>query len=709
MDKMHFPFSDTISGYVTKSDWSKDTFTMKTSDGREFDVKLTPTVYAEVVRNLGEPYIDCTGQIRDLLVSERFLHVYGVFYPEAGTYNFEAKHIVIFDEDVQKFRFEEQDWWVKQITALGDFYLKAEFNDGEVDYSKYQTNLNLEGEEVGDIKRQETDTISRLVYGFATAYLMTGEDRFIEAAEKGTKYLRDHMRCVDENEAAAYWYHAVVLQKDTERKVFASEFGDDYDAIPAYEQIYALAGPTQTLRVTGDVNIAKDIEMTVNFMDKYFLDTEKGGYFSHVDPITFNPRSERLGKNQSRKNWNSVGDHAPAYLINAYLATGSERYKKMLQDTGNTITAHFGDYENSPYVQEKFHEDWSHDSTWGWQQDRGVVGHNLKIAWNLMRLNSIEENEKYVQFAKKIAVEIPKVGYDKQRGGWFDVMERKLHEQEEFHRFVWHDRKAWWQQEQGILAFLILHGILKDEEYLKYARESEAFYNAWFLDTQSGGVYFNVLANGLPYLVGDERSKGSHSMSGYHSFELSYLSQVYTNLLITKKPMDLYFKPYPNSFKDNILPVSPDLLPKGSIKIDKVWIDGKEYKDFDAENLTVKLPESDERLKVKVSLIPTSGIGGFDASIDEKGREIKITLSGAMNSSILASFGNTLKNVVRKNPIKLVFVMEEVTSITHDVAREIVFACQKLEESAVVEIIDANNEIKAAFDALEFSERVKFI
>lgn len=709
MDKMHFPFSDTVSGYVTKYDWSKKTFTMQTSDRREFDVKLTPTVAAEFVRNLGEPYLDCTGKIEELLVVNRFLHVYGVFYPESGTYNFEAKHIVLFGSSEKEFRFEDPDWWVKQITALGDFYLKAEFNGGEVDFSKYQTNINLEGEEEGDIKRQETDTISRLVYGFASAYLMTGEDRFLEAAEKGTVYLRDHMRCIDENEDVAYWYHAVVLQNGTERKVFASEFGDDYDAIPAYEQIYALAGPTQTLRVTGDVNIANDIEKTVNFMDRYFLDDEKGGYFSHVDPITFNPRSESLGGNKARKNWNSVGDHAPAYLINAYLATGSERYKDMLLYTADTITEHFADYQNSPFVQEKFHEDWSHDSTWGWQQDRGVVGHNLKIAWNLMRLNSIKENEKYVEFAKRIAIEIPEVGYDKQRGGWFDVMERKVHGDEEFHRFVWHDRKAWWQQEQGILAFLILHGILKEEEYLKYARESSSFYNAWFLDTQSGGIYFNVLANGLPYLLGNERSKGSHSMSGYHSFELSYLSQVYTNLLITKKPIDLYFKPYPNSFKDNVLPVSPDILPKGSIKIDEVWIDDKQYTDFDAENLTVKLPESDKRLKVKVSLIPATGIEGFTASIEEHGREIKFTLSGIMNSTVLGTFGNDLKNAVAKNPMKLTFVMEEVPSITHDVAREIVFASQKLDQNVVVEFVEANEQIKAVFDSLEFSEKAKFI
>ena len=50
-------------------------------------------------------------------------------------------------------------------------------------------------------------------------------------------------------------------------------------------------------------------------------------------------------------------------------------------------------YENSPFVQEKFHEDWSKDQSWGWQQNRAVVGHNLKIAWNLMRMNSLRSKE----------------------------------------------------------------------------------------------------------------------------------------------------------------------------------------------------------------------------------------------------------------------------------------------------------------------------
>ena len=142
--------------------------------------------------------------------------------------------------------------------------------------------LTLEGER-STTHRQETDTISRLVYGFATAYLLTGEDRFLEAAEKGVGYLRDHMRMVDMGQGIAMWVHGIDVSPESERKVMGSEFGDDIDAIPAYEQIYALAGPAQTYRVTGDPLIMRDVEMTHELFNRFFLDREGGGFYSHVD------------------------------------------------------------------------------------------------------------------------------------------------------------------------------------------------------------------------------------------------------------------------------------------------------------------------------------------------------------------------------------------------------------------------------------------
>ena len=606
MERMSFSFSDTITGYVTDFNRSDKSFGIKTSDGREFQAYLTPTTFARIAQNLGEPYNDCTQRLGEMLKPGQHVFAYGIFYPQGEGHKFEVKFFVFPGDAPGKYRHEESDWWVKQVRSIASCYLKWQFGYPEkpIDYREYRTYLNLAGTKKSDDFLQETDTISRLVYGFASAYLMTGEDSFLEGAEKGTEYLRDRMRFYDTEENLIYWYHGIHVTGKREQKLLTSEFGDDYDAIPAYEQIYALAGPIQTYRITGDPRILKDAEMTIDLFDRFFWDKEGEGYFSHIDPITLDPRAESLGHNRARKNWNSVGDHAPAYLINLWLATGEQKYADMLEYTFDTIEKYFPDYEHSPFVQEKFHEDWSKDQTWGWQQNRAVVGHNLKIAWNLMRMQSLKPKDNYIALAEKIAYLMPSVGSDQQRGGWYDVVERVKEEGEEQYRFVWHDRKAWWQQEQAILAYLILHGILKEPEYLRHAREVAAFYNAHFLDHEDGGIYFNTLASGLPFLMGNERLKGSHSMSGYHSMELCYLAAVYTNLLIAKQPMDFYFKPHPGAFKDNILRVSPDILPPGSIKIGAVEINGEAYTNFDADALTVKLPDTKEQVKVKVQIVP---------------------------------------------------------------------------------------------------------
>ncbi len=605
MNKIDFTFSDTVAGYVTHFDRKERSFGMSTSDGRQFKAFLTPTSYARCTQNLDEPYSDATNRLAEFLTPGQLVYAYGVFYPENDDNRFEVNWMVFPGNQQGEYRHEEADWWIKQVHSIASSYIKWQFNYPEkpIDWREYRTFLHLAGAKKGDFL-QETDTISRLIYGFASAFLITGEDSFLEAAELGTEYLREHMRFYDKDEDLIYWYHGIQVSGDQEQKLLTSEFGDDYDSIPAYEQIYALAGPIQTYRATGDPRILNDAEYTVKLFDRFYLDRDGGGYFSHVDPITLDPRAESLGRNRARKNWNSVGDHAPAYLINLYLATGDQRYADMLEYTFDTISEHFPDYNNSPFVQEKFLEDWTADQSWGWQQNRAVVGHNLKIAWNLTRMYSLKPKDTYSALAKRIAEIMPGVGSDQQRGGWYDVVERVLHPGERFHRFVWHDRKAWWQQEQGILAYLIMYGVFHEEDYKRYARESAAFYNAFFLDHDDGAVYFNVLANGMPYLLGNERLKGSHSMSGYHSTELCYLSAIYLNLLINGNPMDFYFKPYPNGFKDNILRVSPDILPPGCVKIGSVEIDGTAWTDFDAEQLTVKLPDTDQRVKVKVNIVP---------------------------------------------------------------------------------------------------------
>ncbi|QCX73799.1 Cellobiose 2-epimerase [Streptomyces sp. YIM 121038] len=597
-----FSFSDLSTGYVTGRLGSR--FTLTTPDGREVLIHLSAATTGQRLRNLGEPYQDVTGQLADLLTPGTYVFVYGPIYPAGSGLVYQADRVVIAGGAGAVPPWQERGWWTRQLTELACFYRRSQFGAGAVDFAEYRTEIHGSGHKTTQ-HVQETDTLSRLVYGMASAYLLTGNEDFLDVAERGSRYLHEHLRFHDPDEGIVYWYHGVDVAGPVERKLFASEFGDDYRAIPAYEQIYALVGLAQTYRVTGAPRIKQDLEATVKLFDTAFYDPRLGGYFSHIDPVTLSPHHDSLGPNRSRKNWNSVGDHAPAYLINLYLATGEERYRRMLEHTFDMIVTHLPDRsrDRSVFVNERFHADWTPDHDWGWQQNRAVVGHNLKIVWNLMRMHAVLPKREYRQLAEQLAAQLPAVGRDGQRGGWYDVLEREAEDGR--HAFAWHDRKTWWQQEQAILAYLVLAGATGQDTYTRHADEAAAFYNAFFLDHDEGGVHFTVLASGIPYLLGNERLKGSHAMAMYHKAELCYLAEVYTRLLVRGEPLDLWFKPHADAdFPDNLLRVAPDLLPPGRVELEHVLIDGAPYSDFDAEELTVRLPRRARRMTVQVRLRP---------------------------------------------------------------------------------------------------------
>jgi anti-anti-sigma factor len=283
-------------------------------------------------------------------------------------------------------------------------------------------------------------------------------------------------------------------------------------------------------------------------------------------------------------------------------------------------------------------------------------------------------------------------------------MEREKTDSQEWYRYTWHDRKAWWQQEQAILAYLILAGILGDDQYRLEARHAAAFYNAWFLDHDAGAVYFNVLANGLPYLLGTERLKGSHSMSAYHNTELCYLSAVYTNLLLTKQPLDLYFKPRADGFKDRILRVSPDILPPGSIKIESVTLNGQPWTEFDADKLTVTLPAAGEECTVKVRVAST--LETFESEVAVTDGTASVTLRGKLDETVAGVLERDLQKALESNPQRVLLRAEGLESMSSAGARALLFLRQKLPfDDVEVMIVGAKPEVQEAARLVDTDEK----
>ena len=58
MNSLSFTFSDLISGYIVSYDEISNSFEISTSDGRNYEAKLTGNTYAKLSQNLGEDWQD---------------------------------------------------------------------------------------------------------------------------------------------------------------------------------------------------------------------------------------------------------------------------------------------------------------------------------------------------------------------------------------------------------------------------------------------------------------------------------------------------------------------------------------------------------------------------------------------------------------------------------------------------------------------------
>lgn len=588
---------DRVQGVVVEAAPERRRLVVKMPGGKTQALRIADNAWLHSLRQLDERQRLADPKAVNELPPGSWLAASGLIYSDSA--ELLAKEVALFGSQEQNLVIEQPDWWSAQAREVAEFWIRTQFGSGEIgDAAGYRTAITKSGEKRPDsVNLQETDTISRLIYGLSSAYLMNGNPRVLRATAELVRYQRERLRVESADGRSVHWLHAL---RDG-RPIVASRFADDAGTIPLYEQIYAIAGLTQYYRVTGDREVLSDIEKTVRFMDQYYWDTTPaGGYFSHIDPGTLRA-DDAGGQNSRKKNWNSVGDHLPAYLENLYLGTRDPHYLARMRELGTLIAMHFPD-PTSPFVFERFDAAWQPDLGYAWQQNRAVVGHNLKIAWCLTRLYHLTGDRDYLGVARSAADKMLVFGQDPRRGGWYDVIER-VPDANGRYEHTWHDRKAWWQQEQGILANYILFAATGEAKYLNSARAGSGFFNLAFLDHDDGEVFFDVQSDGTPYLIGDRADKGSHSKSGYHILELDYFAHLYTNLLVQKRPVVLNFRPAPSA-SGTRFEVQPISLPPGAVKIAAVTLDGKPYGDFDALAMRVDLPAMKESQALAVTLAP---------------------------------------------------------------------------------------------------------
>jgi len=145
-------------------------------DGMSFDRLPEPEA-----GGAGKPVSEMERRIKKYIRKEDRIYVHGILIQRPGQpERFEAHVITLLHYEPQKFLFEEHThWWLSQLNTMADEWLQDLFGDERTydkgDFSRlYRTNLNIYGGKTDD-DIQSMATLSRLIYGLSSAYLLLGD------------------------------------------------------------------------------------------------------------------------------------------------------------------------------------------------------------------------------------------------------------------------------------------------------------------------------------------------------------------------------------------------------------------------------------------------------------------------------------------------------------------------------------------------------
>lgn len=448
-------------------------------------------------------------------------------------------------------------FWEKTIDRKnGGFYTNIMF-DGTIDYT------------VGKYPRM----ISRIVYGFCVAYLLSGDEKYLQYAKHGMRYLIDYGW--DKVNGGWHLYlnaNNEVVFEDEAENLIANNYKNLFD------QTYGNLGPVLYYFVTNNNEALQYVNRVHELLKQKAWDKKHGGYFAEV--------AANWDLVSSKKSFNAQIDTFSAYLLYYYLATKQTKLKDEIKDLAKIVKTKMIDPKTS-YVGETFTGDWESVEDMLW------VGHNLKTAWVLLRVANLTENNEYIKTAKQIAEIQMKENWDSKYYGWFFLFNRTpnvgfdtLYPQKV-------ELKDWWTQTEGDFLMLYLYNITREQQYLQKFKESAYFWDNYVVDKKYGEVYPTLLPNGKP----NRTQKGDRYKSAYHSMEHALFNYLYLSLFVKKQEATLYFnlnadkegeKHYVNIIEDP------------SVIIKQVEINGKNWTRFDSLEGYLLLPKG-KNLNTKVT------------------------------------------------------------------------------------------------------------
>jgi hypothetical protein len=262
----YFTQTMTLMGTVRQLDTTQNSFEIECRSGDRLQIFVSTETVFSVLKNLDGLERDRVAnpqgfdpqspshKLNKYIRPSALIAVQGIYQEQEGRKRFDARFVHLLHPENGSYLFEETHWWLTQIARLADEWLDDLFGDRRTyrldDFAElYRTNLNIIGLPTDD-SIQEMATLARLIYGLSSAYLLTGNERYLLAASAGVNYQRETFRSLSHDGRHCFWAFGKRRGRYGTRLIEPSENSDDAGTIPLYEQIYALAGLAQYYRIT---------------------------------------------------------------------------------------------------------------------------------------------------------------------------------------------------------------------------------------------------------------------------------------------------------------------------------------------------------------------------------------------------------------------------------------------------------------------------
>jgi len=457
--------------------------------------------------------------------------------------------------------FVRQEYWHRQ--AMEDILPHWSGHVIDSVNGSFYTTLDADWKPHHDIVRFPS-MIARHLFSYSVGYMLSGDEQHIVMADK----LKDYLLRFAWDEKYGGWFDALSPDGQVLR---ASK--------STFVQLYVITGLTMYYLVTHDRDVKNLIDRSNDLLEEKVWDHEMGGYF---DNLNRDWTLQNEAKTISAQLAPSSG-----YLLYLYLATRDERYLKQSERILNTIMEKMVDPETG-WVLEAF------DKNLNYQQGKEVeteinIGHNIEVAWTLLRLYMINQREDYLAQAKTLADRLHQYGFDSKKGAWYATIGNQ--QSEKHTNFTY-----WWIQAYGQMFDLCLARLYPEGEYVTIFSKSAAFWDASFLDKKRGDTYLGVTLNGE---VTDDR-KANQFKASYHNMEQCMLNSLYLSCWINKQPVTLHFK-ITNSTEGEILYPLPVEMLDATVK--NITINNEPHSYGLASEDLIKLPALREG-KVTITLSP---------------------------------------------------------------------------------------------------------